>query len=122
MRMFTIPNQSSLPKAWTAFTPSGRLLPSGNRDRLVDVCEELVKVSCILFGREGVLADRYSERKEKEEHGRLQTQAEKEAALAAAKKQQALPQQQREATDQTERNEPAIAESIVAPGAGTQKA
>jgi arsenical resistance protein ArsH len=41
MRMFTIPNQSSLPIAWTAFTEEGRLKPSSNRDRLVDVCEEV---------------------------------------------------------------------------------
>lgn len=37
-----IPNQSSLPMAWKQFTAQDRLMPSSNRDRLVDVCEELV--------------------------------------------------------------------------------
>lgn len=93
MRMFTIPNQSSVPLAWKAFTSKdditderdredpvkiGRMKPSGNRDRVVDVCEELVKVTCILRGKELLLADRYSERKEKLEHGKLLTQAEKD--------------------------------------------
>ncbi|KAI5475919.1 hypothetical protein MNV49_000692 [Pseudohyphozyma bogoriensis] len=80
MRMFTIPNQSSIPKAWTQFTPSDRLLPSSNRDRLVDVCEELVKVTVLLLPSRELLDDRYSEREEKREHGRLRTQAEAEAA------------------------------------------
>ncbi|GAA5824669.1 hypothetical protein JCM11251_005295 [Rhodosporidiobolus azoricus] len=80
MRMFTIPNQSSIPKVWTQYTSSERLLPSSNRDRLVDVMEELVKVTCLLAPHSGVLADRYSEREEKREHGRLRTQAEVEAA------------------------------------------
>jgi len=52
--------------------------PSSNRDRVVDVCEELVKVTCLLRGKEAALADRYSERKEKSEHGKLLTQAEKD--------------------------------------------
>ena len=89
--MFTIPNQvrlnfdircadhkSSLPMAWKAFTPAGRLMPSSNRDRLVDVCEELVKVSAIVLPHFDLLADRFSERTEKLEKGRLLTQAEKE--------------------------------------------
>ncbi|BGP19615.1 hypothetical protein JCM10213_008317 [Rhodosporidiobolus nylandii] len=84
MRMFTIPNQSSIPKAWTQFTSSDRLLPSSNRDRLVDVMEELVKVTCILQPHFGLLGDRYSEREEQREHGRLRTQAEVEAAKKAS--------------------------------------
>jgi arsenic resistance protein ArsH len=76
--MFTVPNQSSLPKAWTQFTPEGRLMPSPNRERLVDVCEELVKVTAILRPHFDSLGDRYSEREEKRSHGRLRTQAEKE--------------------------------------------
>lgn len=76
--MFTIPNQASLPKAWTAFDEEGRMLPSSNRDRLVDVCEELVKTSVLFFGQEALSADRWSERKEKKEHGRLRSQDEKE--------------------------------------------
>lgn len=65
MRMFTIPNQSSLPMAWTQFTDEGRLMKSGNRDRLVDVCEELVRVSFVLRPSFDMFADRYSERMEK---------------------------------------------------------
>jgi hypothetical protein len=49
--MWTIPNQSSLPLAWKSFTEHDRLLPSSNRDRLVDVCEELV---CVLSVRRPV--------------------------------------------------------------------
>ncbi|GAA6010039.1 hypothetical protein JCM11491_005841 [Sporobolomyces phaffii] len=80
MRMFTIPNQSSIPKAWTCFTASDRLLPSSNRDRLVDVCEELVKTTLILQPHFNLFGDRYSEREEKRQHGKLRTQEETEAA------------------------------------------
>ena len=83
--MFTIPNQASLPKAWTAFDPEGRMLPSSNRDRLVDVCEELVKTSALFFGREALFADRWSERIEREGYGRLRSQAEKESNSAPMK-------------------------------------
>lgn len=65
--------------AWKAFTPAGRLLPSSNRDRLVDVCEELVKVGYVLRPHFDLLGDRFSERSEKVAKGRLLTQAEKEA-------------------------------------------
>ncbi|TIA77495.1 hypothetical protein E3P98_04145 [Wallemia ichthyophaga] len=78
MRMHTIANQSSLPKAWTAFSPEGRFLPSSNRDRLVDVCEEFVKVSCLFYDKNELFASRWSERKEKEIKGRLLSQEEKE--------------------------------------------
>lgn len=84
MRMFTIPNQASLPKAWTQFTPEGRLMPSSNRERLVDVMEELVKMTAILQEHTELLSDRYSEREEKRQHTRLLTQAEKEAASEQA--------------------------------------
>jgi arsenical resistance protein ArsH len=63
MRMFTIPNQASLPKAYTQFTAEGRLTNSSNRSRLVDVVEELVKISCILRDHQAILGDRFSERK-----------------------------------------------------------
>lgn len=85
--MFTIPNQSSIPTAWKAFTSTsesqdpilqGRMKDSSNRDRVVDVCEELVKVTCILRSSQDLLADRYSERKERGEHGKLLTQKEKD--------------------------------------------
>lgn len=78
MRMFTIPNQASLPKAWTQFTPDGRLLPSSNRDRLVDVVEELYKFTAALSPHFDLFSDRFSERNEKREHSRLLTQEEKE--------------------------------------------
>ncbi|KAJ3043117.1 hypothetical protein HDV00_005731 [Rhizophlyctis rosea] len=79
MRMFTIPNQSSVPKAWTEFTDDGRMKPSSYRDRVVDVAEELFKFTVLLRGHSEFLVDRYSERKESEEKGRLLSQAEKEA-------------------------------------------
>jgi arsenic resistance protein ArsH len=62
-------------------------MPSSNRDRLVDVCEELVKFSIILLPHAELLNDRYSEREERRIKGRLETQAEKEKAKdeAAAK-------------------------------------
>jgi arsenic resistance protein ArsH len=79
MRMFTIPNQASLPKAWTQFDKQGRMLASSNRDRLVDVVEELVKVSCIMRGSEAILSSRWSERTEIQNFGQLRSQAEKES-------------------------------------------
>lgn len=78
MRMFTIPNQSSIPKAWTEFDNYGRMKPSSYRNRVVDVAEELYKMSIILRPHKEFLVDRYSERLEKEEHGRLLSQKEKE--------------------------------------------
>lgn len=77
-----IPNQSSIPIAWKAFTPTDRLVPSSNRDRLVDVCEELIKTTLLLLPHRTLLDDRFSEREEKRAHGRLRTQAETEAAKA----------------------------------------
>jgi arsenic resistance protein ArsH len=53
-------------------------MPSSNRDRLVDVCEELVKMSVLLLPHAELLNDRYSEREERRIKGRLQTQEEKE--------------------------------------------
>ncbi|MCA1921059.1 arsenical resistance protein ArsH [Buttiauxella noackiae] len=64
MRMFTIPNQSSVPKAWQEFDDEGRMKPSAWYDRIVDVAEELFKITLILKGHTEYLADRYSERKE----------------------------------------------------------
>ncbi|MCF5724651.1 arsenical resistance protein ArsH [Pseudomonas syringae] len=67
MRMFTIPNQSSVPKAYMEFDDAGRMKASPFYDRVVDVMEELVKFTLLLRDQQGVLVDRYSERKESAE-------------------------------------------------------
>jgi len=64
MRCLTIPNQSSVPKAFQQFDEAGRMLPSSYYDRMVDVMEELVKFTLLTRDRSGYLTDRYSERKE----------------------------------------------------------
>lgn len=67
MRMFTIPNQSSVAKAFTEFDEAGRMKPSSYYDRLVDVMEELMKFTLLLRDRQDYLVNRYSERKESAE-------------------------------------------------------
>jgi len=67
MRMVTIPNQSSVPKAFLEFDDEGRMKPSPFYDRVVDVMEELVKFTLLLRDSSGYLTDRYSERKESAE-------------------------------------------------------
>jgi arsenical resistance protein ArsH len=64
MRMLTIPNQSSVAKAWQEFDEAGRMKPSAFHDRLVDVMEELVKFTWLTRDVAPVLTDRYSERRE----------------------------------------------------------
>lgn len=64
MRMLTIPNQSSVAKAYEEFDQEGRMKPSGYYDRLVDVVEELVKFTLLTRDISPYLIDRYSERKE----------------------------------------------------------
>ena len=63
MRMFTIPNQSSVAKAWQEFDENGRMRPSEYYDRIVDVMEELVRITILMRPHAGQLVDRYSERK-----------------------------------------------------------
>lgn len=64
MRMITIPNQSSVAKAYQEFDENGRMKPSAYYDRVVDVMEELVKFTLLTRDVSGYLTDRYSERKE----------------------------------------------------------
>lgn len=65
MRMFTIPNQSSVPMAYKEFDDAGRMRPSGYYERVVDVMEELFKMTLLLRGRTDYLTNRYSERNER---------------------------------------------------------
>ncbi|MGJ7484274.1 arsenical resistance protein ArsH [Variovorax sp. LT2P21] len=67
MRMLTIPNQSSVAKAFLEFDEAGRMRPSACYDRVVDVMEELVKFTLLTRDSAGYLVDRYSERKESAE-------------------------------------------------------
>lgn len=67
MRMVTIPNQSSIPKAWLEFDDEGRLPAGPFYARIVDVMEELVKFTWLTRGRADYLVDRYSERVESAE-------------------------------------------------------
>ncbi|MDN3568728.1 arsenical resistance protein ArsH [Paeniroseomonas aquatica] len=76
MRMITIPNQSSVPKAYEQFDEAGRMLPGPLYDRVVDVMEELVKFTLLTRDVSSHLTDRYSERKQR---------AEKEAKADQAK-------------------------------------
>lgn len=62
MRMVTIPNQSSVAKAYNEFDEAGRMLPSAYYDRIVDVMEELVRFTVLLRPHTSQLVDRYSER------------------------------------------------------------
>ena len=71
MRMDTIPNQSSVAKAWQEFDTAGRMRPSAYYDRVVDVMEELMKFTLMVRGRSDYLVDRYSERKGADEARRL---------------------------------------------------
>ncbi|HIC7210557.1 arsenical resistance protein ArsH [Burkholderia stabilis] len=67
MRMLTIPNQSSVAKAFAEFDEAGRMKPSAYFDRVVDVLEELVKFTLLTRDVGPYLVDRYSERKESAE-------------------------------------------------------
>lgn len=67
MRMITIPNQSSVAKAFMEFDEHDRMKPSSYHDRVVDVLEELVKFTLLTRDVSAYLVDRYSERKESAE-------------------------------------------------------
>ncbi|ENO89303.1 arsenical resistance protein ArsH [Thauera linaloolentis] len=67
MRMLTIPNQSSVAKAYQEFDEAGRMKPSAYYDRVVDVMEELMKFTLLTRDVAPYLVDRYSERKESAE-------------------------------------------------------
>lgn len=67
MRMLTIPNQSSVAKAYQEFDEAGRMKPSAYYDRVVDVMEELMKFTMLTRDVAPYLVDRYSERKESAE-------------------------------------------------------
>lgn len=67
MRLITIPNQSSVPRAFAEFDEDDRMKPSSYYDRLVDVMEELVKFTLLTRDCADYLVDRYSERKESAE-------------------------------------------------------
>lgn len=67
MRMVTIPNQSSVARAFAEFDEAGRMRPSSYYNRIVDVMEELMKFTLLLRDRSAYLTDRYSERVESAE-------------------------------------------------------
>jgi arsenic resistance protein ArsH len=64
MRMLTVPNQSSVAKAFMEFEEDGRMKPSPYYERVVDVMEELVKFTLLTRDCAAYLVDRYSERRE----------------------------------------------------------
>ncbi|MBN7798987.1 arsenical resistance protein ArsH [Parahaliea mediterranea] len=67
MRMLTIPNQSSVAKAFNEFDEAGRMRPSGYYNRIVDVLEELMKFTLLTRDNSDYLVERYSERVESAE-------------------------------------------------------
>lgn len=78
MRMPCCTNQSSVAKAWKEFDDDGRMKDSSFRERVVDVAEEFAKFTAVMTPVSDDLTNRYSERKEKLEKGRLLSQVEKE--------------------------------------------
>jgi arsenic resistance protein ArsH len=78
MRMPCCTNQSSIAKAWQEFDNNGRMKESSFRERVIDVAEEFAKFTAVMAPVKDDLTNRYSERKEKIEKGRLLSQAEKE--------------------------------------------
>eukprot|EP00308_Calcidiscus_leptoporus_P005482 CAMPEP_0119400614 /NCGR_PEP_ID=MMETSP1334-20130426/141957_1 /TAXON_ID=127549 /ORGANISM="Calcidiscus leptoporus, Strain RCC1130" /LENGTH=260 /DNA_ID=CAMNT_0007424523 /DNA_START=244 /DNA_END=1027 /DNA_ORIENTATION=- len=86
MRMPCTTNQSSVAKAWQEFDECGRMKPGSFRERVVDVMEEHVKFTRLMREHADFLVDRYSERREIVEKGKLLTQAEKERTDRSASK------------------------------------
>ena len=64
MRLLTVPNQSSVARAWDEFDEDGRMKPSAYYNRIVDVMEELVRFTVLTRDIKDMLVDRYSERVE----------------------------------------------------------
>jgi arsenical resistance protein ArsH len=83
MRMITIPNQSSVAKAFQEFDDEGRMKPSSFYDRVVDVMEELMKFTLLTRDLSPYLTDRYSERKESAEQ--LSKRVNQKAACSGGK-------------------------------------
>ncbi len=77
MRMLTIPNQTSVAKAFQEFDNEGRMKPSPYYDRVVDVMEELVKFTLLTRDLSTQLVSRYSERKEEAEKLTIRVNQEK---------------------------------------------
>lgn len=81
MRMFTIPNQSSIAKAWQEFDSDGQLKDSPYRDRVIDILQELLKITLLMRDQSEYLTERYSENKDaiepalKQEVGQLAEQS-----------------------------------------------
>lgn len=81
--MFVIPNQSSVPNAYTQFTGEdadeggSRMIASGNRDRIVDCMEEFVKYTIVMRPHFELFSDRHSERREKLEKAERAAREEK---------------------------------------------
>ncbi len=71
MRMLTIPNQSSVAKAYQEFHEDGRMKDSAYRDRVVDVMEELYKYTLLTRDLQDFMVDRYSERREAEAKAKM---------------------------------------------------
>jgi arsenic resistance protein ArsH len=86
MRMFTIPNQSSVAMAFKEFDDAGRMRPSSYYDRVVDVVEELIRFTVLMRPHVDCLTDRYSERRERRDR---ENDAANDLATIAAAQQQA---------------------------------